>query len=317
MAYLFDKPRMLAKHPKRPILLVFAAFVLSGLPFSSSSTVFAEPASIDPNQLVLQAVHRAVWGPSFSCRIRQRSISNEHQLDAQGEYWQTGQGTGQIKMQLDLKTDKGVISNWLQVSDGRLLWTSIGDGEPPRRVYLDRIRQSLGSMIRDPKEHPEAALYLAIGGQAEALRCLYFRYRWFKVFAGIDEHGRDVWQLVGTLRTEMPQPNSATKNDGWLVVPSPPPEVPTDVRLTLGRDEKLLLFPLKIDYYRREKSEGGLPGKLLLVSTIERDEVESPITVARDFFHFQVPDEADQIVDETSDYLPLFPQADAGPAIRR
>jgi hypothetical protein len=242
----------------------------------------------------------------------------DHQLDAEGQYWQMGQGTGQMKMLVTLKSDTSTsMSTWMQVSDGRLLWTSIGGGEPPRRVYLDRVRQSLGRIVREPSQHPEAALYMAIGGQAEALRCLYFRYRWFKVFAGIDDHGREVWQLVGTLRTEMPSPGSMTQIDYSLLNGTPSPEVPTDVRLTLGRDENLLLFPHRIDYYLREKSESGRPGKLVLVSTIEREEVESPISVPREFFHFQVPDEADQIYDETSDYLPLNPQAHAGPTLRR
>ena len=283
-----------------------------------ASTVFAQPASVDPNQLVLQAVQRAVWGPALHCRVRQLSIWGEQQIEVEGQYWQMGQGTGQMKMTLELKSARPAIkSEWTQISDGRLVWTNMGNGEPPRRVYLDRIRQSLGSMVRDPNGHPEAALYLAIGGQAESLRCLYFRYRWYKIFAGNDENGREVWQLFGVLRTAMPTPCSVTRVDGTLAVPTPSPEVPTDVRLTLGRDEKLSLFPYKIDYYRREKGEDGLQGPLVLFSTIENDEVVSPVTVPRDFFQFQVPDVADQIDDETNEYMPIVPFADAGPAIRR
>jgi len=317
MTYVFDRFPIFFRSLNLSVLLLLV--VVAGGTFAQLETqAVAEQPPIDPNQLVLQAVHRAVWGPSFSCRIRQHSVASVHQVEAEGQYWQMGQGTGQLKMMLALKPDKlTAITNWLQVSDGRLLWTSIGGGEPPRRVYLDRVRQALGSIVRDPNQHPEAALYLAIGGHAEMLRCLYFRYRWFKVFAGTDEHGRDVWQLVGTLRTEMPRPSSQTRVDSLLVVPSPAPEVPTDVRLTLGRDEKTLLFPYKIDYYLREKSEGGLPGKRVKVSTIERDEVVSPISVSSDFFHFQVPDEAEQIDDETTDYMPPNAQANAGSGTER
>ncbi len=285
---------------------------------SLSSALGDEPTSIDPNQLVLQAVQRAVWGPALSCRMRQISELGDQQIEVEGQYWHMGQGSGQMKMVLEWKgAQPAKKSQWTQISDGRLLWTNMGTKEPPRRVYLDRVRQSLGSMIRDPNGHPEAALYLAIGGQAESLRCLYFRYRWFKVYAGNDVKGRAVWQLVGTLRNEMPKPCSVTNVDGMLVIPNPTAEVPTDVRLTLGRDEKLSHFPYKIDYYRREKSEDGLPGRLVHLSTIENDEVVSPISVPRDFFQFQVPDAADQIDDETNDYMPQIPLADAGPAIRR
>ncbi len=316
MTYVFNRLPIFARRFIWPLLLLIGTGY-QGAQAQEESKAGGQQASIDPNQMVLQAVHQAVWGPSFSCRIRQHSAASDHQVEAEGQYWQLGQGAGQLKMMLALKPDKSAVAtNWLQVSDGRLLWTSIG-GEPPRRVYLDRVRQALGNIVRDPNQQREAALYLAIGGHAEMLRCLYYRYRWFKVWAGTDDHGRDVWQLVGTLRTEMPRPCSYTRVDSQLVMASPAPEVPTDVRLTLGRDEKSLLFPHRIEYYRREKREGGLQGKLVRVSTIERDEVVSPISVSPDFFHFQVPDEADQIDDETTDYMPPTAQADAGNAIRR
>lgn len=242
----------------------------------------------------------------------------DHELLAEGEYWQMGQGTGQMKMMLELSANKGAArTNWIQISDGKLLWTSTGSSEPIRRVYLHKIRDSLGGIARDPNAHPEVALYMAIGGQQEVLRCLYVRYRWYKIFTGLDDRGREVWQLFGTLRTGMPTPVSITPVDSLLSVDKPSPEVPTEVRLTLGRDEKSLLFPYKIDYYRREKGEEGLAAKRLLVSTVEYDEVVSPISPARDFFQFQVPDAADQIVDETNEYMPSYPQANAGTATRR
>jgi hypothetical protein len=310
MAYLFDKTTSFPKALSFAILLTLVGMLPRGMLAQGDSPAAAQQVSIDPNQLVLQAVHRAVWGPSFSCRVRQRSADNLHQVEAEGHYWQLGQGTGQLKMSLALRP-KGseAITNWLQVSDGRLLWTNM-DGEPPRRVYLDRVRQALGSLVRDPGQHPEAALYMAIGGHAEMMRSLYVRYRWNRIVAGTDEHGRDAWQLLGVLRTEAPRPHSITKVDNHLIVATPAPEIPLEVRLTLGRDEKSLFFPYRIDYYRRERTEGGGPGKRILVSTIERDEFVSPISVPPDFFHFQVPDEADQIDDETTDYMPLFPQAE-------
>lgn len=283
-------------------LLIFVVLVVD------VGTSFSQQTSIDPNQLVLQAVERAVWGPSLSCRVKQSSVWNEHEVTAEGMYWQSGGGAGQLKLQLLLDAN-GTKSDFLQVSDGRLVWSHLGRAEPPRRVYLDRIRESLGGWVRKPGIQPEAALYLAVGGQAETLRCLYQRYRWFKVFAGTDEQGREVWQLVGTIRSEPPNPSAQTKIDGILSSSSPPPQVPTDVRLTLGRDEKRFLFPYKIDYYRRLKVEGGMPGKLVRVSTVEHDEVVSPIETAPDFYDYRVNDDADQIQDETIDYMPLNPQA--------
>jgi hypothetical protein len=280
--------------------------------------VFAEvqTGAVDPNQLVLLAVERAVWGPSLSCRIQQTSIWGDHQVIAEGKYCHTGGGAGQLKMEMQLDA-KGQKSNFLQVSDGRLVWTNIGEGESPRRVYLDRVRESLGGWVRKPGLRPEMSLYLAIGGQAEALRCLYQRYRWFKVFAGVDDKGREVWQLVGTIRSEPPTPSAQTPVDVLLVSASLPAEVPTDVRLTLGRDEKNYLFPYKVDYYRKEKSEAGVPGKWIRVSTIEYSDIESSLEVPADYFEYRASNDADQIKDETKEYMPLNPQAFQHPPTRR
>ncbi len=299
---------------RRCLMAYWLAFSLS----IASIPVLAEvqTGAVDPNQLVLLAVERAVWGPSLSCRIQQTSIWGEHRVMAEGKYCHTGGGAGQLKLEMKLDS-KDHQSNFVQVSDGRLVWTSIGEGESPRRVYLDRVRESLGGWVRKPGLRPEMSLYLAIGGQGEALRCLYQRYRWFKVFAGVDEKGRDVWQLVGTIRSEPPTPSAQTLIDNLLISSSLPAEVPTDVRLTLGRDEKNYLFPYKIDYYRKEKTEAGVPGKWIRVSTIEYSDIESPIEVPPDFFEYRASNDADQIRDETKDYMPLNPQAFQNPPTRR
>ena len=159
MTYAFHELARRSKHRSLTVMMLNRFFCLVGMLLNGASVGLAEPTSIDPNQLVLQAVHRAIWGPSLSCRIRQHSTFGEQRLEAEGQYWQTGQGTGQLKMILELKADKySVKSKWMQVSDGRLLWTSISDGEPPRRVYLDRVRQSLGSMVRDPVSYTHLTL---------------------------------------------------------------------------------------------------------------------------------------------------------------
>jgi hypothetical protein len=272
--------------------------------------------SLDPNQLVLRAVQQAVWGPSVHSIVKQRSELGEFQLVGEGEYWAAGQGTGQMKMTMQLMAGE-LQTNMIQVSDGRLVWTSTSDDEPPRRVFLDEVRRELGSMARNPSGHPQAALYLAIGGHAEMLRCLYYRYRWFKVWAGKDEKGTNVWQLVGTLRTEAPSIASYTIVDSYYIQQSPPPELPTDVRLTLDRDDKLPLFPYKVEYFRREPSLDGIPGKLVLLSSVTHTEIETPITITKELFQYQVREDADRIENETSEYLPLYPIADAGTSQRR
>ena len=300
--------RLCVLFPSGRIFLSLCFFASTVWGLSRPLLVLGQASSIDPNELVLRAVERAVWGPSVSYRVRQASIWGNHRALFEGRYWQMGGGTGQLKLELAYESgdEKGTF---LQISDGRLVWTNLGAGEGPRRVYLDRVRESLGGLVRQPSVQAEASLYLAIGGHAEVMRCLYTRYRWYKVFAGIDDRGREVWQLLGTLRTEPPALYAKTTVDGLLLVRAPNPEIPSHVRLTLGRDEKWKLIPLKIDYYRRLKEASDEPGKLARVSTIENDELVSPVELAADFFDYRVSDDADRIDDETNGYLPLHPQA--------
>lgn len=294
------------------ILFSNASLVRSQFGESDSTSVAQgsiAPSAIDPNQLVLQTIQQLVWGPSYSCNVRQISFFNDLQLVAEGEYYQAGEGSGQVKVVIAMTAGE-MHSQFTQISDGRLLWTAVGEKEPPRRVYLDRVRQSLGSMARNPVGHPEAAIYLAIGGHAEMMRSLYGRYRWYKVFTGVDSKGTSVWQLIGTLRKEPPPLSTRTRVDSLLCSDTPAPEVPTDVRLTLGRDGKLNLFPLKIEYYRQSKASSNQPGKYIPLSTIQVENVVSPIQITKEMFQYKVRDDADQIDDETNDYLPITPLAE-------
>jgi len=267
----------------------------------------------DPNQIVLGAVQQAVWGPSVHCRIKQTSMLGDFHLVGDGEYWAAGQGTGQLKLNMHLVAGE-LETNLIQVSDGRLVWTSTSDDEPPRRVFLDRIRSELGGMARNPTGYPQAALYLAIGGHAEMLRSLYFRYRWSQLWAGKDEKGHQVWQMGGTLRTESPSIASYTIADSYYIQPEPQPELPTDVRLTLDLHTS---FPYQVDYFRREPSADGIPGKLIPVSSVTYTDVETAITMPKELFQYQVREDADRIEDETNDYVPFYPIADVGTLQRR
>ena len=95
-----------------------------------------------------------------------------------GQYSHGGGGDGAVKTVMRFSGGKGQ-STFVQVSDGRLLWSIASDGTPPKRVYLDRVRQSLGGTARTPQSGGSVSLYLAIGGQAELFRTLYHRYRWY------------------------------------------------------------------------------------------------------------------------------------------
>jgi hypothetical protein len=276
---------------------------------SRSKLGHADTPAVDPQLLMLEAVEQAVWGPSIQCRVRQLSVWGNHRVQAEGRYWQAGAGTGQLKTELVYQPSLGKKVEFTQVSDGRVMWTSTGAGEGPRRVYLDQVREALGGMVRKPTAQPELSLYLALGGQAEVLRALYMRYRWVNVFAGVDEQQREVWQLVGKLRTDPPTPHAQTPFETSMFGQPPSIDTPTDVRLTLGRGTRWAYFPLKVEYFRRAKLEKDGPERLVRCSLIEHDELATFEEMPPGFFEFRVPDDVDQISDETNDYMPLNPQA--------
>ncbi len=259
----------------------------------------------DPNALVLQAVEQSVWGSSLRCTVRQRTFLYDSEYLGVGRYYHAGQGTGQFRLDMQF-ADGDNISNMLQVSDGRLMWTISRASEPLRKVHLDRLRQFFAHLGRR-SNRPDVSLYLAIGGQPESLRFLYHRYRWYKIYAG-NIQDVPVWQLIGTLRTQLPNPATAAQVDMAAFKQETEEYTPTDVRLTLIREGNLPLFPIQIEYFRRKDETSSKQGKesggLIPYSIIEYFDVVSPIEMTAELFQHHVPEDAERIEDETGLYLP-------------
>ena len=209
-----------------PIWLLCMVCVSSVDAQPTAPTSIAEPASPIPTPipatpsahetgtlLMHNALRRAVWGPSVTCKIRQRTSLFDKQLVTFGTYAHAGQGSGQLKMHVRLATDER-INTLIQVSDGRVMYSTqhIGDVSVRSRVDLYRIREYLGPIDTASLEDPVIAMYLAVGGQAELLRKLVQQYKWTHVRAGkLDEI--DVWWLSGELATEQPAVRALAKVD--------------------------------------------------------------------------------------------------------
>lgn len=294
--------------------------VPTATPSSGSSTLStAKPATVspgnetsvvttDPNQLVLNAVHQAVWGPPVACKVYQRSAAFDQQVIASGEYKSAGNGTGQFRYSARISAGDTTF-DMIQVSDGRLMYTQLGLNEPPRRVIIDQVRQAMGHAINQANERPEVNLYMSIGGHPELLRGLYHRYRWYSGTAG-KLGGVDVWQLVGRLRTEPPKLMSNTILDHQNAQAAGlANELPTEVRLTLGRSTSMAYFPYMVEYFQRRKNANGQPTSLELTSIIEHLEPNLTVNFSDREFEFRVPENVEKIEDETNLYLPREPVA--------
>ena len=259
-------------------------------------------AAVDPNQLVLKAAHRAVFGASLRCRVQQKTTMFDQQMIGIGQYAHRGAGEGAVKLAMRFSSGRGQAS-YVQVSDGRVLWSIADDGLPPKRVYLDKVRQALGPLA--PKDASgRVTLYLAIGGQAELFRSLYGRYRWFKIYAA-ELEGEPVWQLVGTLRSSPPEPSAAAIFDGQLYNAAPSPSLPSDVRLTMLRGGQRDLVPLRVEYFGRRIDESGQLEGFRSVSTLEYSDISVGMHI--DDAEFAFSDESASSDDETALYLPPAP----------
>jgi hypothetical protein len=262
----------------------------------------ATPSAHETGMLLMHnALRQAVWGPSVTCKIRQRTSLLDKQLVSIGTYAHAGQGSGQLKMHVRLATDER-INTLIQVSDGRVMYSTqhIGDVSVRRRVDLYRIREYLGPIDTASLEDPVIAMYLAIGGQAELLRKLVQQYKWTHVQAGkLDKI--DVWWLSGELATEPPVVRALAEIDR----PSNSGLLPTRVRIALGKGEPFPLWLYQVEQ-AREESLAGIKNDTRLSMLLEY--IEPKIVKELPPETFQSIASNDTILEETRRYLPPTPR---------
>ena len=274
----------------------------SGLPGGPGSS---NPDSLDPEAVVRRAIWQAVWGDPVASRVRQRISMFGKELVGVGSYCHAGKGSSKLKWQMRFAA-ADAVTNYLQISDGRLLWTSqqVEEKIEVNRVDLDPIRERIGSVRESDLANPLLAMELAVGGQAELLRSLYHRYDWESaVPAKLDQ--QPVWLLTGEIRQQPPIPSARAPIDQAMQSASQTGLLPQRVRLALGRTEQFPFFPHRIEYFKRKETEGNTTWELITV--IEFFEVSAPISMEPELFQYEVRDTVEAIQDETSKYLPASP----------
>ena len=104
--------------PNRPNLPTFTPASTGTTNIASSSPALAEATvvTIDPNQLVLNAIHQSVWGPALACKLYQRSQAFDQQVIVSGEYKSSGVGTGQFRYNARVSAGETTF-DMVQVSD--------------------------------------------------------------------------------------------------------------------------------------------------------------------------------------------------------
>jgi hypothetical protein len=261
--------------------------------------------AVDPEAVVRRAIWQAVWGDPVASRVRQRISMYGKELVGVGSYCHAGKGSNKLKWQMRFAA-ADAVTNYLQISDGRLLWTSqqVEEKIQVKRVDLDPIRERIGSVRESDLANPLLAMELAVGGQAELLRSLYHRYDWESaVPTKIDQ--QPVWLLTGEIRRQAPIPSARAPIDQAMLSESKTGLLPQRVRLALGRTEQFPFFPYRIEYFRRKEAEGNATWEQLTV--VEFFEVSTPVSLEPELFQYEVRETVEAIQDETANYLPASP----------
>lgn len=284
----------------------FASKVMYGQTSGMLTSAAAPSASrpvIDPNTLVLAALRQSITGPPIACKVHQQSIAFDQQVVLSGEYKSAGAGTGQFRYTARISSGETTVDT-IQVSDGRLMHTQMGELSPTKIVNVEKVREAMTSKIRRIDDHPEVYLHLAIGGQPEILRSLYQKYHWYRSVEG-KVGGVDVWQLLGKLRTEPPKLSGTAKIDkDTMALPATTENLPSNVRLTLGRTSNMQYFPYLIEYFRIKKDKDGRAIGLEAVSKIEYSEPTLNPKIADTDFVYRCDFTVDKPEWETDLYLP-------------
>lgn len=274
-------------------------------PPSEMSPSKMAPSEMAPNEmasLILHwALHEAVWGPPAACTVRQQIEIFGHRLNGFGKYVRGGQGSGRLKLILQFPAGDS-MNSLFQVSDGQRFHSveDIGGKRKRTVVDLDKVRKRLGFLTNDSLNDPVVAMYLAVGGQAEAIRKICQQYVWHDVQIGKKEE-REVWILSGKLTKQPPAIRALAQTDQMLFRETG--LTPTDIRVFIGKsknsEEDLPFWLYRVEQRRTESNSDS---QLQLVTEWAQPTRPPESALGPDFFQAQPNNEP--IFEETDDYLP-------------
>lgn len=251
------------------------------------------------------ALHEAVWGQPAFCTVRQQIEVYKHNISGFGKFVRMGKGSGKLKLSLQFPAGDS-MNSLLQISDGQRLHTIEDIGGIRRRtiVDLDKVRQRLiinNTSILDPT----VSMYLAIGGQAEAIRKLCQQYEWNEIRQGQHE-SVDVWMLGGQLASVPPQVRAHAPTDSALQSPNQSGLLPTKVRVIVGKATEGAVFPYwlyQVEQFRSEEEVTQLNHRSNL-HLITEWAGPQPLTQSVGPEFFEATSNNEPFYEETEQYLP-------------
>ncbi|MCA9145366.1 MAG: hypothetical protein KDB05_21365 [Planctomycetales bacterium] len=298
-----------AKEPPRwHCLLVIVVWNLtySSLAFSqeaaeSPESPSAVPAGVTGQEIVAQAAAQMTLHPSLEAKMRQRVGIRDQYMVGSGAYLQLRHGED-VRFRLELRLQVGEKLTSLQhITDSRYLYIrrDIGDTKSISRIDLKRVGAARSKLT--PGNSPQSFASLGVGGLSQLLHGLADNF----AFGDPDSEtisGVNVWRMSGQWKPEvlaslLPDQSEAILAGQPLAAESLPPQLPDSVSLVVGRDGPLPLFPYRVEFDRRVAGNDR-PRSMLIMELFEvrlRPDLDPRL--------FEVPDNEQDLVDETDVYL--------------
>lgn len=258
----------------------------------------------------------------LQCAVRCRTEMSGLSAVGAGTYAQSEVGDRRrIRLELDLSVGENLRAEFLQVSDGDVVWVR---KRLPQKETLERLRlQRLKKEISVDDAAVDPRIQIAEGG----LSRLLFEMNEAFAFGPPRQdtlEGEPVWVVEGLwkperLETRYPSIAESLSLKKVVSLASLPERTPTGARLYLRRTDPLKYFPHRIEFTRQETSHPQSPSRPLL--QYDLFEVRTPTTIDDGLFSFDPQDQPyvdktdafrDKHFPEPSRSLPQ-PQADAVP----
>jgi hypothetical protein len=257
----------------------------------------------------------------LQCAVRCRTDMSGLSAVGAGTYAQSDVGgRRRVRLELDLSVGENLRAEFLQVSDGDVMWVRkrLPEKETLERLRLQRLRKELSADATvDPR------IQIAEGGLSRLLFAMNEAFAFGPPRQDTLE-GEPVWVVEGLWKPEKlaaryPAIAESLSLKKVVSLASLPERTPTGARLYLRRNDPLKYFPHRVEFTRQETSHPQSASRTLL--QYDLFEVREPATIDDALFNFDP--QGQPYVDRTETFrgkhfpgqprsLPQ-PQADAVP----
>jgi len=241
-----------------------SAGVRSSLP-SGSDVALQTDSLLDRAIGLLEAYH------SVSASVSYEADLFDRQFLGNGDYREERSGPVP-KVRLEVRMPQGNETGaMVEVCDGHRLWSyfRLADDEKLTQIDLNRVAQAIGEPVDATLATPMTGT-IALGGLAGLVRELKRNFR-FDSIRTTQFRDQPAWELRGRWRPSRLAAILPDQKDAILRGDPPdlaglPPQLPSHVCLTLGRDN---LLPYQVEYWRiaPQASHGRPPTPASLTQT--------------------------------------------------